>query len=265
MLREQIEVGQSNLFAYLNLQPFDADLMLTLGLGYGSLSNTTTRSSRTASEAAADQQLPVERERNRFTVDQLSPKLGLVWSPNERLTFRAALFRTLNRSLVEGKTVEPTQIAGFNQLYDDPFGTEAIRGGLDVEISAMMNRIARREAMVTTALVALLLFLSALPQAFANSNATVPDGTVATIAIDKDGNVIGIQNTNSTQGAPVDKYCGEPSEGFEDIEDADEAETESTLVRDCHDALRIRVRDTVDGTRKLCFFILKDFIICIDL
>jgi hypothetical protein len=219
----------------------------------------------------------VERGRNRFTVDQLSPKLGLVWSPNERLTFRAALFRTLNRSLVEGKTVEPTQIAGFNQLYDDPFGTEAIRGGLGVdyrfgrdlfggvEISAMMNRIARREAMVTTALVALLLFLSALPQAFANSNATVPDGTVATIAIDKDGNVIGIQNTNSTQGAPVDKYCGEPSEGFEDIEDADEAETESTLVRDCHDALRIRVRDTVDGTRKLCFFILKDFIICIDL
>jgi hypothetical protein len=117
----------------MNLRPPRADLVLTFGLGYGSLSSSTERLVTTWDETDDGSQVSVAFSRDRQSIDQLSPKLGVVWSPSERLTLRAALFRTLDRSLVEGRTVAPTQIAGFNQLFDDPFGTRATRGGLGVD------------------------------------------------------------------------------------------------------------------------------------
>ncbi len=131
--RDEKVVRQGNLFAYLNLHPFEADLVLTLGLSYDRLDDVLKRTSVTRDDAGGALAAPVVPERDDLTADQLNPKLGLVWSPNERLMLRAALFRTLNRSLVENKTLEPTQIAGFNQLYDDLLGTEATRGGIGVD------------------------------------------------------------------------------------------------------------------------------------
>ncbi len=57
--------------------------------------------------------------------DQFNPKLGLTWNPLPSTTLRAALFRTLKRMLVTNQTLEPTQVAGFNQFFDDADGTEA--------------------------------------------------------------------------------------------------------------------------------------------
>lgn len=57
--------------------------------------------------------------------DQWSPKLGVAWKMNEDLLLRLAAFRTYKKSLVGSATLQPTQVMGFNQLYDDPNGADA--------------------------------------------------------------------------------------------------------------------------------------------
>ncbi len=58
-----------------------------------------------------------------------NPKLGLVWNVTPSTTVRAAAFRTLRRPFAASQTLEPTQVAGFNQLFDDVDGTTATRFG----------------------------------------------------------------------------------------------------------------------------------------
>lgn len=64
---------------------------------------------------------------------RLSPKLGLLWEAGPRTTIRAAYFQTLNRTLLSRQTLEPTAVAGFNQLYDEAEGTRAARSGVGVD------------------------------------------------------------------------------------------------------------------------------------
>jgi tetratricopeptide (TPR) repeat protein len=61
--------------------------------------------------------------------DQINPKFGITWTPLAGTTLRGALFRTLKRTLINDQTIEPTQVAGFNQLFDDPDLTETWRYG----------------------------------------------------------------------------------------------------------------------------------------
>ena len=61
--------------------------------------------------------------------EQLNPKFGLVWNPSDRATVRLAAFRTLKRPIVANQTLEPTNVAGFNQFYDDTDRTDAKRYG----------------------------------------------------------------------------------------------------------------------------------------
>jgi outer membrane receptor protein involved in Fe transport len=56
--------------------------------------------------------------------DQFNPKFGLSWNPFTSTTLRGAVFRTLKRTLITDQTLEPTQVAGFNQFFDDINGTE---------------------------------------------------------------------------------------------------------------------------------------------
>lgn len=69
--------------------------------------------------------------------DQFNPKLGLTWNPVPATTLRAALFRTLRRPTVSRlnteATLEPTQVAGFNQFFADAEGDAAWRYGLAVD------------------------------------------------------------------------------------------------------------------------------------
>jgi tetratricopeptide (TPR) repeat protein len=62
--------------------------------------------------------------------DQFNPKFGVTWTPFSGTTLRGAAFRTLKRTLISDQTLEPTQVAGFNQFYDDPDSTEATLYGL---------------------------------------------------------------------------------------------------------------------------------------
>ncbi len=61
--------------------------------------------------------------------DQVNPKFGITWTPFAGTTLRAAAFRVLKRTLITDQTLEPTQVAGFNQFFDDFDLTEAWRYG----------------------------------------------------------------------------------------------------------------------------------------
>lgn len=70
---------------------------------------------------------PIE-DRSRF-----NPKLGLIWSTLSGTTLRTAYFETIKRPLASNQTVEPTQVAGFNQFFDDVNGTRTRRYGVALE------------------------------------------------------------------------------------------------------------------------------------
>jgi outer membrane receptor protein involved in Fe transport len=67
---------------------------------------------------------------------QVNPKLGITWDLTQRTTLRGAAFRTLKRTLISSQTIEPTQVAGFNQFFDDTTGTDSwtFGVGLDQEL-----------------------------------------------------------------------------------------------------------------------------------
>ncbi|MBI5418686.1 MAG: TonB-dependent receptor [Deltaproteobacteria bacterium] len=66
-------------------------------------------------------------------INQLNPKFGVSWSPRPGTTLRGAVFRLLRRTLPTSQTIEPTQVAGFNQFFDDMEGTKSWRYGAAVD------------------------------------------------------------------------------------------------------------------------------------
>ena len=72
-------------------------------------------------------------EEEAFDSDQWNPKFGLTWRVNPDTTLRAAAFRTLTRPLAANQTIEPTQVAGFNQFFDGIEGEEAWRYGAAID------------------------------------------------------------------------------------------------------------------------------------
>jgi tetratricopeptide (TPR) repeat protein len=64
---------------------------------------------------------------------QLNPKLGVIWRPLAGTTVRAGAFRVLKRTLTTQQTLEPTEVAGLNQFYDDVDLTSSWRFGAGVD------------------------------------------------------------------------------------------------------------------------------------
>ncbi|WAK01041.1 tetratricopeptide repeat protein [Methylobacter sp. YRD-M1] len=52
-------------------------------------------------------------------IDRIYPKTGLMWDMSNRAKLRLAYFKGQNRPFVSMQSIEPTQIAGFNQFFDD--------------------------------------------------------------------------------------------------------------------------------------------------
>jgi len=71
------------------------------------------------------------------SITQFNPKFGVTWSPVPTTTLRAGVFRVLKRPLITDQTLEPTQVAGLNQFFDDANGTKAWRygGAIDQQIT----------------------------------------------------------------------------------------------------------------------------------
>jgi tetratricopeptide (TPR) repeat protein len=95
-----------NVYAYANVMPLRT-LTVTLGGSYDHLTGD----------------LPGDGEK------QFNPKFGITWNPLSGTTLRAAAFRALKRTLITDQTLEPTQVAGFNQFFDDINLTDAWRYG----------------------------------------------------------------------------------------------------------------------------------------
>ena len=61
---------------------------------------------------------------------QPNPKIGAIWNMTPNTTLRFAVFETLKRALLTDQTIEPTQVSGFNQFFDDNSGTASWRYGV---------------------------------------------------------------------------------------------------------------------------------------
>jgi len=77
--------------------------------------------------------------------DQFNPKFGVTWYPFDGTTVRGAVFRTFKRTLITDQTLEPTQVAGFNQFFDDGNATDAWVYGAGVDQKLSQNTYAGAE------------------------------------------------------------------------------------------------------------------------
>jgi tetratricopeptide (TPR) repeat protein len=66
-------------------------------------------------------------------LQQTNPKLGLVWTPTSTTTIRAATFRVLRRRINSDQGLEPTQVAGFNQYFDDINGATSRKAAVALD------------------------------------------------------------------------------------------------------------------------------------
>ena len=62
-----------------------------------------------------------------------TPKLGVEYRATDQLTLRAAAFRTVKSNIIAQQTIEPTTVAGFNQVFDDFNGTKADQAGIGAD------------------------------------------------------------------------------------------------------------------------------------
>jgi tetratricopeptide (TPR) repeat protein len=100
-ITESIDQGAKhfNVYVYSNISLLK-NLTLTLG-------------------ASGDFYDPKDSSAKDTKTNQFNPKFGIVWNPFPSTTLRAAAFRVLRRPLITNQTLEPTQVAGFNQFFDD--------------------------------------------------------------------------------------------------------------------------------------------------
>jgi tetratricopeptide (TPR) repeat protein len=120
-----------NAYVYAHL-PWGETLTVTAGASYEDLSfnqditSTTTVIGLpippTTTPSSAD-----------FSLNKFNPKLGITWRTLENTTLRAAAFQTVARDWSTSQTIEPTQVAGFNQFHNDAFGTKSTNYGLALD------------------------------------------------------------------------------------------------------------------------------------
>jgi len=85
-------------------------------------------------------------EIGRFDKERANPKLGVQWEVAESIRLRAAYFQTLKRRLIVEQSLEPTQVAGFTQFFDDTNGTDATRYGLGLDARPTRSLLLGMEA-----------------------------------------------------------------------------------------------------------------------
>lgn len=107
-LSDESDADHRTGYLYLNVNA-PAEMLWTLGVAYDEL------------------------ELAELDVNETNPKLGLQWALTPRLTFRAAYFETLQRTLVVKQSIEPVQVAGFNQFFDQNNGTLSEDYGLALD------------------------------------------------------------------------------------------------------------------------------------
>ncbi len=98
-------------YLYSIFQVFDK-LALTFGASIDSIDRASSNGDRLS-----------------FSRTYINPKVGLLWKPFKNTTFRSAYFKSTKRPFASNQTIEPTQISGFNQFFDDPDYSRSTRYG----------------------------------------------------------------------------------------------------------------------------------------
>ena len=114
------DIDHYNIYLYSYIKPIEK-LMLTVGAS-GDFYD------------ADDKDDALDLDRNKF-----NPKFGITWYPFNGTTVRGAVFKTFKRTLITDQTLEPTQVAGFNQFFDDGNATEAWVYGVGVDQKFSQN------------------------------------------------------------------------------------------------------------------------------
>jgi outer membrane receptor protein involved in Fe transport len=112
--KDEYDIRQSNLYIY-SLINYPGNVTWTIG-------------------GSADFYEEPSLERNQF-----NPKFGLSWNVLPNTTLRAAVFKTLKRTELSNQTIEPTQVSGFNQFFDDINGTDAWHYGVAIDEKFSQN------------------------------------------------------------------------------------------------------------------------------
>ena len=109
---------ETNGYAYFHVH-FPSRMTWTLGLGVDSL----------------------KLDAQNVDMTKVNPKAGLTWQIFDGTALRLGYFKTLRQVRIGEQTLEPVQISGFNQLYDDLYGTRATRYGfaLDQHINSQVS------------------------------------------------------------------------------------------------------------------------------
>lgn len=99
---------RTNGYIYTNLN-FNENINTTIGFSYDSFN------------------------RGDSPISDFNPKFGLQWNFANHFRLRMAWLETIKAPLTTLQTIEPTQVAGFNQLFDDPDGTKSRRMGIGLD------------------------------------------------------------------------------------------------------------------------------------
>jgi predicted Zn-dependent protease len=65
--------------------------------------------------------------------ERWTPKFGLQWDLTDALRLRGAYFKVVKPVLASNRLLEPTQVAGFNQFFDDGNATRSTRYGVGLD------------------------------------------------------------------------------------------------------------------------------------
>ncbi len=103
-----VDARYANAYLYAN-RKLARDMMLTLGASYDDLSSSS------------------------YDSDEINPKLGVIWTGEHGTSLRAAYFEGVTRPINAEQTIEPTQVAGFNQFFDDTPGSATRRYGVGID------------------------------------------------------------------------------------------------------------------------------------
>lgn len=117
------KIKQPRAYAYANLMPTKA-VTWTLGASYD------------------------DYEEGTLEETSFNPKFGVQWDVTNSVRLRAAAFKVLKPALVNNRTLEPTQIAGFNQLFDDRNATKSERYAMGADWQLNRDLAAGAEATV---------------------------------------------------------------------------------------------------------------------
>jgi tetratricopeptide (TPR) repeat protein len=109
VFEDAFTIRDSHGYAYVNITALDG-VLGTLGVSYQEY-----------------------EEGELFDFNRVNPKIGVEWDVTDDLLFRAAYFQGVKPVLSANRTLEPTQIAGFTQYFDDPNATKFDRYGLALD------------------------------------------------------------------------------------------------------------------------------------